>query len=413
MEQGPAYQAALAKASAPADWPAFRSDAARSGAVATKLPGELKELWRSELGEKVAAPISVGDKVFVPLVNEHQVVACSTDDGRLLWRFHAGARIDSPPTYDRGALLFGSADGCVYSVNANDGQLIWKLRAVPENRRIAAFGQLESAWPVHGSVLVAPDPSTNRHMAYFAAGRSSHLDGGIRLLAVDATTGEIMHEEKLSGPRYTSANIDQNFRLPEGTLPDVLRMEGPSIFMRVTKFDQRLQPQSGISKLKINGGFLDDAYFKRMPWVMGTSGHARLIVNDHSHAYCLRMFDSLQGLDPKVYFTPGSKGYLLYAHDFDGKKNTWQQRIPIRGRAMAVTEDQLCVAGPPDVVDTDDPLAAFEGRKGGVLRVVDKMTGETASEHKLAMPPVFNGAAAANGRLFLALEDGSLVCFGQ
>jgi len=26
---------------------------------------------------------------------------------------------------------------------------------------------------------------------------------------------------------------------------------------------------------------------------------------------------------------------------------------------------------------------------------------------------VFNGAAAANGRLFLALEDGSLVCFGR
>ncbi len=125
------------------------------------------------------------------------------------------------------------------------------------------------------------------------------------------------------------------------------------------------------------------------------------------------MFDSLQGLDPKVYFTPGKEGYLLFAHDLSSGKNTWEHRIPIRGRAMVVTDDQLCVAGPPDVVETDDPLAAFEGRKGGVLRIVDKANGRTLSEHKLPSPPVFNGAAAANGRLLLALEDGSVACFGK
>lgn len=413
LVKGPSYASLPSVESAPGDWLTFRADAARSGSAGTELPTDLGLLWQSKLGEKVAPPISVGDKVFVPLVDEHQIVACSVNDGRVLWRYHAGARIDSPPTYDRGALLFGSADGCVYRVAANDGSLIWKLRAVPEDRRIAAFGQLESAWPVHGSILVAEDPSTGKTMAYFAAGRSSHLDGGIRLLAVDATTGQIVHEEKLTGPRYTDANIDQNFRLPEGTLPDIMRTEGTAIFMRTTKLDRQLQQQRGVSTLKINGGFLDDAYFKRMPWVMGTSGHARLIVNDDSHAYCLRMFDSLQGLDPKVYFTPGSKGYLLYAHDLGRKKNVWQQRVPIRGRAMVVTESQLCVAGPPDIVPSDDPLGAFEGRKGGVLRVVDKTTGETASEHRLPMPPVFNGAAAANGRLFLALEDGSVACYGR
>ena len=79
---------------------------------------------------------------------------------------------------------------------------------------------------------------------------------------------------------------------------------------------------------------------------------------------------------------------------------------------MVVTANQLCVAGPPDVVDEEDPLAAFEGRKGGVLRIVDKANGRTVAEHALAAPPVFNGAAAANARLFLALEDGSVACFG-
>ena len=121
----------------------------------------------------------------------------------------------------------------------------------------------------------------------------------------------------------------------------------------------------------------------------------------------------MQGLDPKVYFTPGREGYLLFASNQQGGKPTWAQRVPIRGRAMAVTQQQLCVAGPPDVVDPEDPLAAFEGRKGGILRLVDKADGQTVAEHQLSAPPVFNGIAVAAGRLVLTLEDGSVACFGK
>jgi hypothetical protein len=375
----------------------------------------LELLWRAELGQRLGAPVSVGKRVFVPLVDAHQVVALSAVDGHVLWRFTAGARIDSPPTYDRGALLFGSADGWVYRVSAASGRLVWRLRAAPEDRRIAAFGQLESAWPVHGSVLVDGSTATNRGrpVAYFAAGRSSHLDGGLRLLAIDAMTGEIRHEKRLFGPCYTGDNIRQNYLLPMGVLPDVLRMEDSALFMRATKFDTRLRRQEGQPTWQLRGGFLDGDYFKRMPWSMGRSGHARLIVHDGGHAYCLRMFDSLQGLDPKVYFTPGEDGYLLFAHVLGSGRNSWEQRIAIRGRAMVVTERQLCVAGPPDVVDPDDPLAAFEGRRGGVLRIVDKADGRLVREHELASPPVFDGAAAANRRLLLSLEDGSVACLGE
>ncbi len=419
LEKGPAYAQQVEHPSSiihhrSHDWPMFRSDVARSGSVGTRLPADVKLLWRTKVGDRVAPPISVGDRVFVPLVDEHQVVAVSASDGSVLWRFIAGARIDSPPSYDRGALLFGSADGRVYRVLAADGQLVWRFRAATEDRRIAAFGQLESAWPVHGSVLVDGGSAISAGaVAYFAAGRSSHLDGGLRLWALDAMTGEIRHKKKLTGPRYTVDNIRQNYLLPMGVLPDVLRMEDSALFMRAVKFDTELERQQGQPMMKLRGGFLDDAYFKRMPWSMDTSGHARLLVHDGRHAYLLRMFDSLQGLDPKVYFTPGRKGYLLFAHDLKGGKNRWEQRSPIRGRAMVVTLDQLCVAGPPDAVDPRDPLAAFEGRKGGVLRIVDKANGRTVSEHTLPSPPVFNGAAAAGGRLFLSLEDGSVACFGQ
>ena len=46
-----------------------------------------------------------------------------------------------------------------------------------------ASGQIESAWPVSGSVLVR-DGSV-----YCAAGRSSYVDGGIYLERLDLKTG--------------------------------------------------------------------------------------------------------------------------------------------------------------------------------------------------------------------------------
>jgi outer membrane protein assembly factor BamB len=125
------------------------------------------------------------------------------------------------------------------------------------------------------------------------------------------------------------------------------------------------------------------------------------------------MFDSLQGLDPNVYFTPGREGYVLFATDTDTGRPAWQKRIPVRVNAMAATADLLFAAGSPDVVDPDDPLGAFEGRKGGVIYACNKTGGETLWQHELQSPPVFNGLAAANGRLYLAMKDGNVACFGD
>jgi hypothetical protein len=73
----------------------------------------------------------------------------------------------------------------------------------------------------------------------------------------------------------------------------------------------------------------------------------------------------------------------------------------------------LFIAGPPDIVDPKDPLGAFEGRKGGLLWAVSAATGEKLSEVKLDSPPVFNGMAAANGRLHIATTDGRIMCLGS
>jgi len=404
----------------------FRHDALRTGAVDTEVPDDAAILWRVKIGGKVSPPIVVGGRLFVSLVDEHHVACLDVRGGSKLWEFAAGGRIDSPPTFHRGHVLFGSADGWVYCLRAADGQLAWRFRAAPQERLIGAFGQLESAWPVQGSVLV------QNGTVYFAAGRSSQFDGGVFLYGLEAATGKLLHQTTLEGPDYAvdaagklvtrpprpdasgeaEATFEENFKLPMGTLPDVLVSDGSTISMRTKTFDAELNPQAGQPKLRAKSGLLDDSYFKRTPWTFGGQ-YARLIVHDDRSVYYVRMFDSLRGLDPTVFFTPGRKGYLLFAKPLRPDRSAWSQRIQMRARAMVLTPGRLFVAGPPDVVDPKDPLGAFEGRKGGLLYAVDAASGEKLAEHTLSSPPVFNGAAAAGGRLYLAEEDGSITCFGK
>ena len=410
LQRGPAYGQAFdppteGSATPLEDWPAFRHDSMRSGSGATRVPDAASVQWNVKVGSRVSPPIVAAERVFTALIDEHHVVCLDARDGSKHWEFATGGRIDSPPTYHRGTVLFGSRDGRVYCVRVSDGQLVWRFLAAPAERLIGAFGQLESAWPVHGSVLVLDGK------AYFAAGRSSQLDGGLFLYGLDAATGKLLCQRTMQGPDYKVGDFEENFKLPMGALPDILMGDDSGIYMRANAFDAELNAKRGTPTLSNKSGFLEDSYFKRVPWSFGKGDYARLIVHDKQSAYFVRMFDTLRGLDPTVYFTPGSKGYLLFAKYVDSNRNAWTQRIPVRVRAMALASGRLFVAGPPDVIDPKDPLGAFESRKGGLLLVVDSASGEKHAEHQLPAPPVFNGVAVASGRLYLAGEDGSIVCF--
>jgi len=175
-----------------------------------------------------------------------------------------------------------------------------------------------------------------------------------------------------------------------------------------------VQILDGKPDLLPRGGYLDDTYFKRTPWTFGgNQNYGRLLVHDSQSVYFVRMFDTLKHLDPMVFFTPGVKRYLLLAKNLGGKQDTWSLRVPVRVRAMVRADQRLVVAGPPDRVDSRDPLGAFEGRQGGLMYVIDTATGQKRAELKLPSPPVFNGAAAARGRLYIADEEGSLSCLGK
>jgi hypothetical protein len=98
----------------------------------------------------------------------------------------------------------------------------------------------------------------------------------------------------------------------------------------------------------------------------------------------------------------------------------WQQRIPVLGRALLLADETLFVAGPPDPVrqiphepSAADPLAAaLESSRTGRLLAVSAEDGKTLADYELKSPPVFDGMAAANGRLYLSTKSGDVLCLG-
>ena len=64
------------------------------------------------------------------------------------------------------------------------------------------------------------------------------------------------------------------------------------------------------------------------------------------------------------------------------------------------------------VFPADDLAKAYEGRMGGVLWAASATTGEKLGEVKLDAPPTWDGMAVANGRLYLSLNNGAVLCMG-
>ena len=475
LEKGPAYgkiSNVKSQISNDNDWPTFRHDPSRSGTTATRVPPAVSVTWKTTLEGTLTPPVVSNGKVFVARPDAHTIYALDMDDGTVLWHFTAGGRIDSPPTIKNGMALFGSKDGYVYCLRASDGALAWRFLAAPTDRRVACDDQIESAWPVHGSVLVHKD------LAYFTAGRSTYLDGGIRVYGLDPATGTPRYKSVLKGPNpFMEGGRDVAFFIL-GANSDVLVSQGGFLYMRQKKMTPELK-EINVPVLSSKGaqdigmhifstsGLLDGSWYNRTFWMYSkrwpgfqlanqASKTGQLLVVDDEKTYAVRVF--YRRNVHSLMFFPGKEGYLLFAdlntnepqlvgepgwrkplawlpqshipregnpgldnvsRGFGADKGIgytraesplWTQWLDVRIRAMVKAGDTLFVAGPPDVFDPKDPYAAFEGRKGAKVLVVSTENGKSLSEIKIDHPPVFDGMIAASGRLFVSLRDGTIIC---
>ena len=313
--------------------------------------------------------------------------------------------------------------------------------------------------PVHGSVLV------ENGTVYFAAGRSSYLDGGIIVYGLEPKTGKVLCRHVLEGPWPDIHKDEGHHNTMEGALNDLMVSDGENIYLQRVKFDTRLERQRapqgrsygeldmGANYLSATGGFLDETGFDRIFWMYSNrwpgfsfAQHSpkagQLIVFDENTTYAVKYFYRRHNYSPQ--FIPEEEGYLLFADDnnnqpevldnekrpggmlqwlpgegrrFGGgyvryKSEKWQKLVPLRIRAMVLAGDKLFAAGPPDVIDALDPLSAFEGRMNSELHVYATKDGKLLKEMSLSSPVAFDGMSAANGKLYLATRDGKILCYG-
>ena len=475
LQPGPAFgtQRTPRAASATRGWPTYRRDSRRSGATSVTVASELERKWKTPLGGPLSATTVVDGRVFVAQVDAHTVHALNAENGRTIWSFTAGGRVDSPPTIHRGLVLFGSRDGWVYCLRVADGEQVWRFLAASHEINSVAFGQVESVWPVHGSVLV------DGGVAYVAAGRSSYLDGGIALYGLEPETGKVLCQTQVASEHATatplppedeqlrmSRKIKQNdtdyktFLAPDrsdafsmtGATTDVLVAERGSVFLRQMRFDAQLARQEEkLPHLFSTSSLLDDTENHRSHWVFGTGNFSRTpvayswIANSRTvrHGTALAVpYGMLLVVGDKVawgiqrsHLMRSNKGkksrYALFAQhrsdlvadeqslpDFRAQNSPrkWITDMPLRPRAMVRAGDTLLVGGMPDTIDPNDASAPgnaeFMGKGRGLLRVVSCDDGTTRSEHRIDSPPVWDGMAAAGGRLYLSTQDGHVICLG-
>jgi outer membrane protein assembly factor BamB len=445
FEKGPAY-APTGNAMSDiqdADWHTYRGDAARGGVANTVVARELEEAWITRLDGRLTAPVVAGGLLLVSTPGNHRVHALDAGSGKPVWRFTAGGAVDSPPTIRDGKAWFGSADGWVYCLRTRDGELAWRRRLAPVDRRIVAYGNVESVWPVHGSVLVQGG------VVYAVAGRTTHMDG-LFFCALDAATGRELAAKQIE----------------KAAFPDVLSSDGASIFMRQLHLDKHgtVQPRT-VPHLFSAAGFLDDSWWHRTYWQYGTGmpgGYTRwfspgerrpagrLLVKDGRTVYGFgrrNQYDYMGG-----HVGLGTAEYLLYAAELPDAQGTakqvsgtkakrlrwnqqkpplpslWERQIGVLVRGMVLCDELLFVAGPPDLFGKGQqgtghvyaPVShksrhaqreALAGKRGTLLRAVSAKTGETLSETVLSGLPAWDGLIAAHGRLYLTMQDGTVMCY--
>ena len=439
LVKGPAYGDAEEMEQG-AGWPTYRRDTSRSGAVKEALPDDLERDWEVKLDSPVTSPIVADGKLFVAEVDRHRLCALDAETGGLLWDFVADGRVDSPPTIYRGLVLFGSRDGRVYCLRAEDGELAWSFRAVPTLRTVMSYGQLESTWPIHGNVLV------HEGVAYFAAGRSSYIDGGIHLFGLDPVSGEVKHHSVLNSRDPESGRqpkgVVKGFTVKEGVLPDIMSAKGDNVFLRHKRFNLELKelPQEE-RHLYAPAGFLNKYWWHRTYWQYGESmggGYhgwhlagnrnpsGRLLVFDDESYYGFGRvnYDKRQGGHPSKVgpayrlfaqsrmteseVTKAQKEARRSGKDDEEKRYAWTAQMPFFVRAMVLAGDRLYVVGPSDLAAVE-PGARTDAKSS--LWTVSAEDGNPVSKTELDAPPVFDGMAAAGGRLYVCTENGEVISF--
>ncbi len=453
LVKGSAFGATGAPADPAREWPMYRHDASRTGAVAREVPTQLKVLWTREIPtpdyakDEIAAewlqhqylsgiitpPTVAGGLVFVAQPDSHQILALDAVSGQPKWSFTANGRIDGPPTYHNGLCLFGSRSGWLFAVRASDGQLSWRLRLAPDDRRISQFGQVESATPVPGSPVII------NGKLYIGAGLHPQADSGVLVFCIEPASGAIVWQKG-----YTSLGYEERegWTTPrsDGSAPPLAASDNPWRTTAIREYEAFDLPVrdgnsvavsrwqfdlvTGAPKLRKLSAFYEvpetNVWMRRRTWSYGPrreDHRTPLAVTSGSAVFTTLLPRGPGARLMRVDFTKGKTFADTEGAVADADKDIDMAKLP---STSPVT--RYLGLGPKWKVDNDKKVVAhglvcagkqlFLLSQAGVLEIWSTDDGTKLGEQRLEKP-VFDGLAAADGRLYLSTASGKVICLGR
>jgi hypothetical protein len=244
-----------------------------------------------------------------------------------------------------------------------------------------------------------------------------------------------------------------------GARNDVFTSDGESVFMQHLRLDREARPLRDERRRHLfsTSSLLDGDENHRSHWVLGTGDFRRtptaypwmannsfgirngksaavpvgiMLAFDDEHVWVVQR-GTLPGSTRRLSGRMGGAYELLrlgnrpfaadepqlpdFREKGDGNQIApdWKVGLGMRPRAMIKAAGALFLGGMPLKGDTGDPYAAYEGRKGGVLWTVSPGDGSRLARRRLPSPPVWDGLAAAGGRLYVSTMDGQVLCLGH
>ncbi len=397
-------------------YPIFLGNSERTNFVSEELSNDLKVNWKTKIIKKqkdtilniwrdrnrsnISAPVTGYGKVFCVGIDEGKIVALNPDNGKIVWTFYADARVDSPPTLYNGMVLFGCRNGWIYALNVNDGDLVWKTRIAPIEQRMIAFGQIESSFPILGSVLV------HNGIVYASGGKTTESNnGGLVATALNCKTGKqiwscaisAINQPKNSTKKKKSWAVSGNINRQNDLLlikDGKLRMRQVSMNLNDGNMDI---VRDGSGALE---GIGDGVWTRQHSKRSGNINIGQLRVN-----MCAIDKDFIYGIIKQ------RKDWTLFAMELSNSKKVrnkynsslskWTYKLKENRlfKSLLKYGDKLIIGG-----------SSLENNKRiGFIMLINSSDGSVIKETKLDIEPIFQGISVLNNQIFIALENGTLI----
>ena len=447
-------------------WPTYLRDNLRSSWTSAKIPEKLQPIWTLRPAEPLAGivgrewtnqwhgqgpvtGVSVAEGVAVfALTDRQEVVVIDPATGKPRWRATVEGRVDSQPTISKGAVYVGTRSGLLYAFNRDTGDRIWTFRAAPRREQIVVDGQLESLWPLFGTVTIDDEG------VWAVAGRHNDCDGGLFWWRLEPATGKILANGRLgrdelrkdtgdTGPITLEPEWPTGANSPPVTdgklflMPRIhcKRENGKLVPSTLAKDEKKIDEHSFWANAYAAGILVpgNQGLLNRIDFLGGYKMSHYSHVQARIFAYRGEKFVCVGGTDGAVQHRGGGSASNVKAFDRKpmletvtepnkkepdkvvkrtiGAVMNWENPIALaRGNgteSMAVANDKVLVA----YAVTHSDQAKEKQRMPFRFLVLGLADGKEQQELALPAKPILGGISAADGRVYVTTADGTVTCF--